>query len=491
MPAAEPMSPALERVLLAASDLALTVDAHGRIVHVLARDAVLAERLRRLWAGQTLVDTVESASRPKVDLLLAGPSADSPTPRHLNHVLAGQPTLPVLYTATVYPSSGIGDGPRWLLTGRDLRDTLALQQRLVDVQQTMERDHWRFREAETRYRSLFQAAAEAVVITDPALRVLDLNPSAQALLASPKARRPRSPGMSLLALVTPDDADALAAAAATVRSLGHPEHLRATLADSGLAVHIALSPFQQDGAVHLLVRLRPVEEGAALELLRPATTRAPGGAEPGSLEGAYVVAASDALVFTDGRGRIMRANPAFARLAQLASEKQAEGEPLDRWFGRSGVELQVLLANLRDGGNPGLLATEVRGALGLSTPVEVSANALGAGAALRCAFSLRDTSRRLAPGEDALPRVPSSVRQLSELVGRVPLKQIVAETSDLIEKLSIEAALQMTRDNRALAAQMLGLSRQSLYVKLRRFGMGGLGGDPEADGEESQSNAGV
>jgi DNA-binding NtrC family response regulator len=35
----------------------------------------------------------------------------------------------------------------------------------------------------------------------------------------------------------------------------------------------------------------------------------------------------------------------------------------------------------------------------------------------------------------------------------------------------IEAALQLTHDNRASAAEMLGLSRQSLYVKLRRFGM--------------------
>jgi DNA-binding NtrC family response regulator len=35
----------------------------------------------------------------------------------------------------------------------------------------------------------------------------------------------------------------------------------------------------------------------------------------------------------------------------------------------------------------------------------------------------------------------------------------------------IEAALEMTHNNRASAAEMLGLSRQSLYVKLRRFGI--------------------
>ena len=45
------------------------------------------------------------------------------------------------------------------------------------------------------------------------------------------------------------------------------------------------------------------------------------------------------------------------------------------------------------------------------------------------------------------------------------------ETTDIIERLSIETALEMTGDNRASAAEMLGLSRQSLYVKLRRYGL--------------------
>jgi len=36
------------------------------------------------------------------------------------------------------------------------------------------------------------------------------------------------------------------------------------------------------------------------------------------------------------------------------------------------------------------------------------------------------------------------------------------------------AALELTGDNRASAAELLGLSRQSLYVKLRRYGLGDL-----------------
>ena len=94
-------------------------------------------------------------------------------------------------------------------------------------------------------------------------------------------------------------------------------------------------------------------------------------------------------------------------------------------------------------------------------------------------FTIRDVGRRL-PAEGAEGReLPRSPDQMTELVGRVPLKDIVRKTTDLIGQLCIEAALKLTGDNRASAAEMLGLSRQSLYVKLRRFG---LVGEQETEG---------
>jgi DNA-binding NtrC family response regulator len=64
-----------------------------------------------------------------------------------------------------------------------------------------------------------------------------------------------------------------------------------------------------------------------------------------------------------------------------------------------------------------------------------------------------------------------SVDEFTRLVGKVPLKELVRESTDIIERLCIEAALQMNGDNRANAAEMLGLSRQSLYMKLHRYGI--------------------
>ena len=47
----------------------------------------------------------------------------------------------------------------------------------------------------------------------------------------------------------------------------------------------------------------------------------------------------------------------------------------------------------------------------------------------------------------------------------------------MVERYCIEAALEITGENRTSAAELLGLSRQSLYVKLRRYGLGDSGMD--------------
>jgi transcriptional regulator PpsR len=475
-----------QRLIDAAGDIALVLDGDGLVLDVRAHDRELQKTAKRAWLGKPWADIVSIDSRDKVADLLARALADEPTAaRQVNHPAAAGPDLPVLYSAVRVAGGARASRAATLVValGRDLRDNVTLQRRLVDAQQTMERDYWRFREAETRYRNLFQASAEAVLVADGrTLRIVEANPAALVLLGG-GGKAPKVTDTALAALFTADAGEPLASAVASARSVGKHERLSARLAGSKLLVTVSLASFRQEQASFLLVRLAPL---AAAEPRRGKADGAEVTLATSGLESAFVRSAADALAFTDSAGRVVAVNRAFSRLAQLSSEDQARGEPLDRWLGRTGVEMSVLLANLRDSGAAGLFSTELRGALGLVTDVEIAASALdGAGAPAgpgkaAFAFAVRDVGRRLAPSEQALPtKVPASVAQLTELVGRVPLKQIVAETSDLIERLSIETALTMTKDNRAMAAQLLGLSRQSLYVKLRRFGMGGLEPDIE------------
>ena len=81
--------------------------------------------------------------------------------RQVNHPSPGGEDIPVLYSAI-----NIGRDDRFVVVGRDLRPLAVMQQRLINAQQSMERDYIRLRHAETRYRLLFQVSSEAVMIVD-------------------------------------------------------------------------------------------------------------------------------------------------------------------------------------------------------------------------------------------------------------------------------------------------------------------------------------
>lgn len=64
------------------------------------------------------------------------------------------------------------------------------------------------------------------------------------------------------------------------------------------------------------------------------------------------------------------------------------------------------------------------------------------------------------------------LHSLTDKLGEASLKSLVSETVGVVERHYIEAALAMTSGNRSAAAKVLGLSRQSLYMKLARYQIG-------------------
>jgi transcriptional regulator PpsR len=364
-----------------------------------------------------------------------------------------------------------------------LRPTVALQRRLIDTQQAMERDYWRFREAETRYRHLLETSSEAVLIVDGSTqKVLEANPAARTMCGGLRAKLV---GASLVTLFETTYGERLQDLLAAARSVGKQEPVQARLVDTKANVTISASVFRQEEAAFVLVRISPAPTDMAEGKGAGASRRGAAGAASTSVRassweatlGAFVQNSPDGLVFCDASGKVFSANRAFLALAELSGEDQARGQQLDRWLGRTGVELGVLITNLRQRGTVGRFVTALRGEYGKEIEVEISAAQLGAPDNVVLAFAIRDIERRIKSESETGSAMTRSVSELTELVGRTPLKDIVSETTDLIEQLCIEIALDMSNDNRASAALLLGLSRQSLYVKLRRYGLGSLGGE--------------
>jgi transcriptional regulator PpsR len=465
---------AAANAIAASADIALVIDRNGVIRDMAFASDELSEQIDAALFGQTWSETVTSESRMKVAALLS----DAARPegrrwRQLNHSAPDGSSVPVLYSAI-----RIGEEGNVLAVGRDLRPIAALQQRVVEAEQSQERDYARLRHAETRYRQLFQLASEAVLIVDADSRtIVDANPAASALFG---ATLPQLVGRAFIEGFESTTVRAVEQLLAKVGATGRGDEVRGRITGQEAEFLVAAALFRQDATSQFLVRLNSSRVGA--------------GSGTAQVERSRLVdlmeALPDGLVVTNPDGVILAANRAFLELLQLAAEEQVRGQSLDRWLGRPGVDFDVLTTNLRQYGAVRLFPTTVLGAYGTPADVEISAVAVLDAAEPCFGFAVRNVNRRAAAGIRPTHALPRSVEQLTELVGKVSLKDLVRETTDVIERLCIEAALQLTQDNRASAAEMLGLSRQSLYVKLRRFGLGDLGGGEEAAPEKAPEKAG-
>jgi len=457
------------KLIAAATDVAIVVDRQGVVRDVAFNKEELSLELdgHGRWLGSKLVEIVTPETRGKVNELLTEAATRTSTSwRQVNHPSPGGEDIPVLYSAI-----NIGREDRFVVVGRDLRPLAVMQQRLLNAQQSMERDYVKLRHAETRYRLLFQVSSEAVMIVDAGSNlVLDANPAALVLMdeSAPQVLKSAFP-----AHFEAESASKVQAMLADVRATGRDALIRAQLAKGDRECSVAASLFRLENASLFLVRL-------SSKALLPESNDMK--ATSALLK--FFDSAPDGLVITQFDGRIVRANPAFVEMAQLGSVEQSRGELLDRWLGRAGVDFSVALANLRQNGSIKLFSTTLRGEHGAAADVEVSAVSIADGNDKPgFGFAIRNVEKRLSAAAPSAHELPRSVAQLTELIGRVPLRDLVREATDVIEKLSIEAALELTGDNRASAAEMLGLSRQSLYVKLRRFGLDEPSGEGGAEDE--------
>lgn len=446
-------------LLAAACDVTLILNARGVIL-----DAAVGPNgaaAAKDWIGKPWIDTVTVESRPKVEAVLREAlKGAAPRWRQINHPMPGV-DLPMNYAAMRSHAAG-----PVVVFGRDLRAFATLQQRVAESQQEMEREYARIRSAEKRYRLLFQLASEAILILDGSThRILEANPAALALLGKPVKKLVGSAFIELF-----DDPSRRVAQSFVAALLVAPrvDNVHAALADSREALLLSGALFRQEAAGSIIVMLSRVSGSAPLSADKAGALLA-------------LEQMPDAFVLTDKDRRILMANAAFVELAQVASEERVRGEPLEKWIGRPGLDVDVLFANLQTHGVLRNFSTVARGEHGTMEDVEVSGVDVSNGARHCLGFCIRAAGAR--GGRERLGgrELPRTAEQFADLVGRVPLKNLVRETTDLIERLCIEAALELTKDNRASAAEMLGLSRQALYTKLRRYGLGDL--DDEETGE--------
>ena len=444
-------------------DLTLLLDMDGVI-----REATLSPSMSKEnidgWLGRPWSEVVggagEKIQRMMQDTRRAGISAF----RQITQKFPSGLELPMEFTTVL-----LGGRAGMLAIGKNLQAVAELQARLISAQQTIERDYWKLREIETRYRLVIEDSNDAVLLAKVAdLRIIEANRTAASALAGSTRRKEGLVGRDFLQEIAAKDREPVELMLRRVRDQGKAP---------GIVVHIGVeavpwtlrgSLMTQESAPAFLLQMTPI--GRSIGRTAP---------EHEDLEG-LLDRLPDAVTIIDEDGLIKRANRAFAELVEIGSTGAVIGENLGRWLSRPGADLAVLIANIQRHGMVRLLSTTVQGELGTETEIEISASGYRQDSDNRIALVMRNVARRLSPSPES-DSLRTALASMNETVGKTPLRKLVKSTVEVVEQHYVRAALQLADGNRTTAAEILGLSRQSLYAKLDRYNLD----DKEPDREET------
>ncbi|QPH53441.1 transcriptional regulator PpsR [Pontivivens ytuae] len=444
----------LGAALARACDILIVIDAQAKIRQISVNAESRALGSLDHWTGRALKEFLTVESRDKLAARMqeiAAGTSDADRVLELNHEDNAAWAFPIRYVLYITRPGGL-----IFLMGQDLRPLAESQQQLVAAQIAMERDHEVVRQIDTRHRVLMEKVESPILFVEaPSGRVIEANGRAQTLADFDRseligARLDQAFGADqsgdLLAHLMEGAGPAASA----------PVHCRTVRGDKPVAMIPSL--FRAGGDATLMIRIESGLGGAASQDLLERDLAA------------LFDRSADGIVFTDAQGGVRGANEAFLTLCDVAQVSDLTGTTLADLLSRGSVDQKVLLDNAARRGRMRLYATRLSGAFGRQVPVEIAVTALGDGGKAGFGLIVRDASRT-DKAEAKAPATPATapMREVMDLVGTSPLKEIVSATTDVIERMCIETALELTNDNRVAAAEMLGLSRQSLYVKLRKF----------------------
>ncbi len=437
------------------ADLALIVTKEGQVMGIMASPNFMPKSSLEKWEGKSLNDglTVESVSKFEDRLASFLESGGAVLPVELNHAATDDyAEFPIRYSF-----HRIGSDGAILLLGRDLRPIAEMQQQLVAAQIALEKDYETQREYDTRFRVLMASSSEVTLFVSTATgKITDCNAAAAAFFAKSRAELIGSDVQGSFEVAQGGN---LIAALIDASSGQSPESVAARSKKTQRALAVAPTLFRSGGEQVLLCRVTATD-GSTMQpdLLQD------------NLSGLYREGV-DAMLFISQSGSILSANDAFLNMADVTHAQAIRGRPVSDFLGRGSVDLNVMLENAGRTGSMRLYATRLVSEHGTERAIEASTTKLDGGDIQVFALVIRDASRVEAIRSPGQSPTDVDMRSVIELIGSQTLKDIVAKTTDVVEKMCIETAVELTSNNRVAAAEMLGLSRQSLYVKLRKYGL--------------------
>ena len=436
------------------ADISILLDKAGVINGLFLNNEFKIHANPKTWVKKDIRDflTLESIEKIENFLIHVWKKENKfKRPIELNHINEKNWEFPVQYTYTIITNDLV------LISGRDLKNIAEMQQQLINAQLSLEKEYEKYKGYDTRFRVMLENSNENIFILNAHTgQITDANESAAKLL-----------GSKLMPLINTDlhsilknqEKETLLSSLKT-KNGGRPQTVeKYVIKKSALEVMIFPTVFRANNDTLIVCKLQPV------------TSNSNTSEEFISALQAFYEKSSDGMILTDNRGIISYSNESFLSICDVADIGDIRSKSLGDFLVRGNVDLKVLIEITENRGSMQFYSSKIQTNFGRQTLIEISATYLGEEAHPTFAFVIKDTSR-LDSERNATDAVSEKALQnVMKLVGSAPLKELVADTSDVVERLCIETAIELTGNNRVAAADMLGVSRQSLYVKLRKYNL--------------------
>jgi transcriptional regulator PpsR len=435
-------------------DIVLVLDENGVIEQVIDGSKPINPKTQVLL-GKKWIDTVAVDSQPKVNALLKTVRGNEEQNwRQVNQEFGDSTSIPVQFSALFFEQQN-----KLIAIGKDLTSISSLQQKLVQSQQEIERDYASLHAIQHRYLQLFNSIDQAYLIIDSVtLRILEVNKAAGFLVGDLK----KIQGKLFTNLFPSKDYELIQEYLSETKPGIMQSSIQTTLENLKENVEVSSVLLREGNHNICLVTIKPKTSSAQVSNLSDQST----------LVSQAIEEFQDGFIVCSSNGIILTANNTFLTMSQSTQKESIFGKSFEQWLGRASVDLKIILGTVREHGVIKDYATTITADDGSSPQnVLVSATSFNNGKLSVIAMNLHPVSKTVRESPNKSDNLGKNAKELTQLVGKVPLKKIVTETTDIIEKLCILAALELTMSNRASAAELLGLSRQGLYIKMRRFGI--------------------
>ena len=433
-------------------DINIILDTRGKILQIKTPAGSILKNLNS-WINKNIYDFLTIESKEKLNFHLTSLSDLSQSSTkwfELNHISENTGEFPVKYKGFKAANK-----KNVILIGNDLSPVAEIQKKFVNSQLALEREYSRYRSFETKYKALIEFSEEPLFLLDGVTgKILNLNDTAAKII---NEKRDKLVGTSLSKFFNFKNNNEF------IELLKSDEIVKNYNSNKNIKSKFQSSIFRAENEVCIIVRLQKENEVKVKEN------------ELNNILNKFYDNTRYGIVFTDSIGTIKYINDSFISLCKIENQQLLIERPFSDFLARGIIDMKVLIEATLENGSTMPFKTQLISNYDIKTEIEITSTKTSINFVDYICFLISHRPNESEPetenniNENVVSE--KATKKIMKLVGSAPLKDLVADTSDIVEKICIETALKMTKNNRVATAEMLNLSRQSLYVKLRKYNL--------------------